>query len=151
MTKAKTSKTKSKVVGVEFIKLTHWDRYILNQNIARMEQKLYPTQQHSPDNDEENIWRGEKRNFYRLNIQVLNFTVSIAQGSIVKTDYDNIQVLNISSAGCCMLVSNEMDIQPGARIPHISFQFPDENLVIKGKVVHVAVMDSVKGIETSCF
>ena len=67
------------IVGVEFEKLTHWERYTLNQNLVRMERELFPESDISPDpNDDADLWRGERRNFHRLSIRKLGIRVVIA-------------------------------------------------------------------------
>ena len=138
------------VVGLEFERLTHWDRFVLNQNIAKMERQLFPGQESLENEEELDLWRGERRNFYRLNIQKLTFSVNIDLSATKGIRLDDVPVLNLSPAGCCVLVPEDVDFKPGFRIPRLIFSFPDEELIIRAKVVHAAVMDSSEELENRC-
>lgn len=140
----------SVVVGLEFERLTHWDRYILNQNLARMEREMYPDESHSGDEDEKDMWRGERRNFYRLDTRNVDFRISIDLTATRGVEYTDLKVLNLSPAGCCILVPEDADFEPGFRIPRLCFSFPSEELVIRAKVVHSALLTSREELESSC-
>jgi len=150
MSKKKEGHEESVVVGLEFERLTHWDRYILNQNLARMERELYPEHDSQKDNEDADLWRGERRHFYRLNTQKLDFQVSIDLSASRGEEYTGLKVLNLSPAGCCILVPGNLGFEPGFRIPRLCFSFPDEELVVRAKVVHSALLKSQEELESSC-
>ncbi|MCD4652571.1 hypothetical protein K8T06_01395 [bacterium] len=151
MSNANTAKIKQVVLGLEFTRLTHWHRYILNQNIARMEHELFPEQENVREVQEEEIWLGNKRKFYRLNVQKLKFTASIDLSGTHGIVLDEIIVLNLSSAGCCVLAPAEVGFKPGFRISQLHLPFPDEELVIRAKIIHISNTNSVKEQGDNCF
>ncbi|HPQ40155.1 MAG TPA: PilZ domain-containing protein [bacterium] len=141
---------KTYVVGLEFERLTHWDRYSLNQNLARMEREMYPEKSRPDGGAEEDLWRGERRNFYRLNTQKTDLHVSIDLTATRGVEYTDLKVINLSPAGCCILVPGDFDLHPGFRIPRLCFPFPGETLVIRAKVIHSALLTSREELESSC-
>lgn len=151
MSNAKGKMSKPMVVGLEFERLTHWDRFVLNQNIAKMERQLFPEQEQLETEEDIDLWRGERRNFYRLNIQKMDFTISIEISASRGISLHDIPLINLSPAGCCVLLTEDVEFQPGFRIPRLTFNFPDESLTVRAKVVHAAVMDSSEEMEGRCF
>ncbi len=137
------------IVGVEFEKLTHWDRYLINQNLVKMERELFPDND-SVENqgEDEELWRGERRNFHRLSIRKLGIKVLIDLSTTRGGIYDDVLLLNLSPAGCCIQISSDSLLQPGSRIPRLSIPLYEERITLRGRVVHVAGHNSDK--ESDC-
>lgn len=102
---------------------------------------MYPEPSQMDLEEDSDLWRGERRNFYRLDTQKSEFVISIDLGTSKGITLYDVPVLNLSPAGCCILVPQDSDFQPGFRIPRLTFPFEDEELTIRAKVVHTAVMD----------
>ena len=127
------------IVGIEFEKLTHWDRYTLNQNLVRMERELYPDSDISnEDSDDADLWRGERRNFHRLSIRKLGILVMIDLSTTRGGIYQDVQLLNLSPAGCCVQITQDAELQPGSRIPRLCIPLFSDRLVLRARVIHVA-------------
>ncbi|MBN1296929.1 PilZ domain-containing protein, partial [bacterium] len=108
-----------------------------------------PNDAAQPD-EEPNLWRGDRRNFYRLNIAALKVTItidlSVSKGKIVR----DIPVINLSPAGCCLLMNDTCDLEPGFRIPRLVFPFPGTELSVRARVIHTAIIRSPEEIEKTC-
>ncbi|MBN1551090.1 PilZ domain-containing protein [bacterium] len=134
------------VIGIEFLKLTHWDRYILNENIAILERKLFPESRKQKENENEDIWRGNRRRHYRLDTSdfhlemLLDFRPSILRCFKAK-------VLNISPSGCCLLLPSGETVHESARIPKVQIQFGREVVSCRARVVHI--YNSIKETQKS--
>ncbi|MBN1880463.1 PilZ domain-containing protein [bacterium] len=139
MNSSKDGHKQHMIVGIEFEKLTHWERYTLNQNLVKMERELFPDADPAVEtNDEDDLWRGERRNFHRLSIRKLGIRVMIDLSTTRGGIFRDVLLLNLSPAGCCVQIATESDLQPGSRIPRLCIPLEDDKLVLRARVVHVA-------------
>ena len=125
------------LAGLEFDKLTHWERYLLNLNLAKMEKKLYPEAKPAVGEEKPEIWRGERRCHHRLDVRELGILVSIDLSTVRGGLYPDVPLVNLSPLGCCILLSKNQDLKPGTRIPRLVLSLPEKNLVLRARVVHV--------------
>ncbi len=114
-----------------------------------MERQLFPEEKFETE-EEVDLWRGERRNFYRLNVQKLGLKVTLDLGTNRGICLEHIPVFNLSPAGCCALVPLKAELQPGNRIPRLTFPFEEEELTIRAKVVHTAIFNSQEELENNC-
>ncbi len=129
--------SKGLLAGLEFDKLTHWERYLLNLNLARMEKKLHPEATPASNNVQNEIWRGERRCHHRLDVHELGVQVSIDLSTVRGGVFSDVPLLNLSPLGCCVLLPDNQDLKPGTRIPRLVLPLPEESLILRARVVYV--------------
>ncbi len=127
------------IVGIEFLGLTHWDRYILNENLAKLEKEVYPDlsgREKDKDGDNE-LWRGNKRRFYRLDTRNLDLEMELDFKPANPMCYV-VRVLNLSPAGCRLLLPGDECIKESTRIPRVRLKFGNEEILIRARVTYVS-------------
>jgi hypothetical protein len=136
---SKQAKKSDMLIGLEFDKLTHWERYVLNRNLAKMEKKLYPDVIPEPDNESTEIWRGERRSHHRLDVRKLGIRIKLDLSTLRGGIYSDVHLLNLSPMGCCVQMTHNPDLEPGARIPRLVLPLPEEKeeLFLRARIIHV--------------
>ncbi len=132
--------------GIEFVRLTHMDRYILNEHIALMEKKIFPAPPVDPEGDDEadELWRGNRRRHYRLDISNLDLMIELDfRPSRVKLI--SAKIINISPIGCKVLIPESEEIEPEQRIPRVRLALDDDVIVCRARVVYVSNSRSEQG------
>jgi hypothetical protein len=130
------------IAGLEFIKLTHWDRFVLNENIAILEKQIYPEDREiSKENTENEVWRGNRRRHYRLDTHSLNLGVEIDFRPLAVKCYAA-KIMDISAAGCCILLPPGQVIDVNIRIPKIQIQFNKDAIICRARVTYVTKNNS---------
>lgn len=125
------------VVGLEFDKTTHRERFVLNQNLAKMEKILYPDENLESQANSEHLWRGERRRYHRLDIEKLGLKVKIDLSTLRGGFFENVLLINLSPMGCCIKMPYNTGIERGSRIPRVIIPLPDIELVLRARVVHL--------------
>jgi hypothetical protein len=134
---SKSAKKKTLIVGLEFDKITHRERLVLNQNLAKMEQILYPDESPESQTDSKDIWRGERRRYHRLDIEKLGLKARVDLSTVQGGIYHDVLLINLSPTGCCIKMPFNASVEPGSRIPRFVIPLPDEALVLRARVAHL--------------
>ncbi|MBN1356734.1 PilZ domain-containing protein [bacterium] len=125
-------------VGIEFLKLTHWERYLLNRHISQLEQEAFSTSDmgdEDPGNDLNG--RSNRRRHYRLDTSGMKLEVQVDFRPIHLRLY-TAQLINLSPTGCCVLLPEERHIQVGARIPLLKIPAGKDTICCRAQVVYVS-------------
>jgi len=140
---AMTGETEKQIlVGLEFLGLTHWDRYILNENIAKLERKLFPDSMLIDPDQDDNIWRGNRRRHYRLDTKLLNLEMKL-EFRPLELHFVKAKVLNLSPAGCKLLMPFTCNVDKNTRIPKARLTFDEEDeITFRARVTHVSMLES---------
>lgn len=125
------------LVGIEFVRLTYWDRFNLNEALARLEQKFDQKAPDVSESGEKVIWRGNQRRHYRLNTELLPVFAELDFRPQIAKVYQS-KILNISPAGCLLELPAGEDLEPKQRISRVKIQFEDTVILCKAQIVHVS-------------
>ncbi len=125
------------LAGIEFIRLTYWDRFNLNEALARFEQKFIHETPPAPDPEQNVIWRGNQRRHYRLNTENLPVHAELDFRPQIAKVY-KARILNISPAGCLIELPAGEDLEPQQRISRMKIQFEDSAIMCRAQIVHVS-------------
>jgi hypothetical protein len=124
-------------VGIEFLKLTHWERYLLNQFISKLECELLPdacNQMGGTESDE--VWRGNRRRHYRLDTSGVKLEVKLdfrpSNLAIVAA-----RLVNLSPNGCCVLKPDHVKIEANSRIPRLQLNLGEDTITCRARVIFI--------------
>ncbi len=133
--KAHSKIPRQKIVGIEFLKLTHWERYLLNEYLANLEKVIFPEKfsDATPNIDTE-LWRGNRRVHYRVETQALAIQIELDFRPIMLKIF-TAKILNISPDGCLLLLPPSEQLDIGTRIPRIRLELDSETIISRGQVV----------------
>ncbi len=137
--KSKTAENKNQVLvaGLEFIRLTHWDRYILNENIAILESKLFPEDAPGPlGRNDDQLWRGNRRRHYRLDTHSADLYVNV-DFRPAKLKCYSAKLLDISPTGCCILLPPGEIVEVNNRIPRLQISFGKDSVVCRARIIYL--------------
>jgi len=126
------------LIGIEFVRLTRMDRYLLNEYIAYLEKKIYPDMD-LPEKGlkDDEIWRGNRRRSYRLHTGDIDLNIELDfRPTLLKVI--KAKVVNISPAGCQLLLPSDESMDVGVRIPRVQLRTHDSIVACRGSVVYVS-------------
>jgi hypothetical protein len=132
------------IVGLEFQKMTHWDRYILNENLAHIENQICPERPKTDDGsqveDTGTLWRGNRRRHYRIDTDHMDLDADLDFRPARVKNY-KAHLMDISASGCRLKLPAGEFLEIRQRIPNLRISFQENVLICRAVVMHVQLVD----------